>query len=82
MSQTNSDMKARQVSGLRSLLAFYDYDKQEMAKCLGVDKSVVYAWFGRGRISAKMAIKADKLTGGKITKQILRPDVLDWVIEG
>lgn len=75
------ELRKAQRLALNKLLSLYGYSKQNMAVGLGVKPNVVYGWFGRGRISAHMAIKAEVVTGGGIKKQELRPDVLEWVIE-
>lgn len=71
----------KQILALRKLLALYGYDKATLAVALGVERHTVYSWFNRGRISARKAIEAEKLTNGKITKVMLRPDVKDWISE-
>lgn len=50
----------------------------ELAKALDVSDQVVCNWVRRGRISATMAEKAQKITGGKFDKRELRPDVRKW----
>jgi DNA-binding transcriptional regulator YdaS (Cro superfamily) len=73
--------KNQQIVYLRKLSAFFDYNRAELAKAFGVDTGLVHMWFMRGRISAKKAILAERITDGKITKKMLRPDVKDWMDE-
>ena len=77
----NSEIKKAQKESLGMLWAAYDYKKADIAKDLGLTRSVVQGWFNRGRISASAAIKIEKkelaIRAG-ITKEILRPDVNEW----
>lgn len=50
--------------------------KYKLAKALGLNPSNVYQWPTRHkRIPAKHVIKIEKLTGGKVTRHELRPDL-------
>ena len=51
-----------------------------MAEAAGVKRQTVYNWFRRGRISATAAAKLERhiLVDGVITKEQMRPDVLEW----
>lgn len=73
--------KEIQLNSLRQLLALHNYDKALLANALNVERHTVYSWFARGRISARKAIEAELVTGGQITKSMLRPDVKDWFVE-
>ena len=75
-------IKLVQLNGLYTLCKYFDYDRGATAKALGVDVAVLYNWFSRGRISAKKAIEAERVTNGAVTKQMLRPDVDLWMNEG
>ncbi len=58
---------------------FYHYgSKTSTAKALGVSRQVVNHWAVRGRVSAKYAIKVERVTNGEFRKQDLRPDVQVW----
>ena len=74
--------KQQQADNLKRLIKFFDYDRQKLADALGVELNTIYGWTARGRISAQKSILAEKVTGGKITKKMLRPDVRDWIDEG
>ena len=52
--------------------------KARLARALGVTPQVVAGWVKRGRISATMAIVAERECNGVITKEQLRPDVHIW----
>ena len=49
-----------------------------LAELLDVTPQTVDGWRVRGRISATAAEIADKVTKGKFTKRMLRPDVSTW----
>ena len=78
---TDRKQQEQQIMYLRKLSAFFDYNRAELARALGVETGLIHMWFKRGRISAKMAIQAEKATDGEITKKMLRPDVADWMDE-
>lgn len=71
------DISNKQKQSLQELINWYGSQKV-LAHYMCVSKQVVSNWVVRGRISAKMAIKADNLTSGEIKKEDLRPDVLVW----
>ena len=77
----NKTIEEQQRDNLKRLIKHFDYDRFKLANALGVPLNTVYGWVFRGRISAKMSIKAEKITGGKITKKMLRPDISDWIDE-
>lgn len=52
--------------------------KAILARSLGTTPQVVGHWAKRGRIAAKYAVKAETLTKGYLTKEQLRPDVINW----
>lgn len=78
---TKAEIKEQQIKNLRLLLSHFNYSRSQMAENFNVDVSVIHMWFNRGRISAQMAVVAEQLVGGKVTKKMLRPDVKDWMHE-
>ena len=52
--------------------------KYALAKAIESTPQNVQYWDNRGRISATAAKRAEFATAGKITKEELRPDVLNW----
>lgn len=78
---TDKYIKMQQEDNLKRLIKFYDYDRSAVADALGVSVNTVYGWVMRGRISAKKSIVAERVTGGAITKSMLRPDVKAWIDE-
>lgn len=62
-----------------SELIEYAGSVKRLADSLGVPYTTAHSWVVRGRISAVMAIQAEKITSGAITKQMLRPDVKEWI---
>jgi len=62
------------------LLIMWAGDIPALGKLLKVDSTaIIHGWVKRGRISATYAIEAHKITGGKISKEKLRPDVKQWI---
>lgn len=47
----------------------------ELSKMLGVRNTAVYNWMARGQIPLKHLRKLNDLSQGRLTKEILRPDV-------
>jgi DNA-binding transcriptional regulator YdaS (Cro superfamily) len=76
---TQTQIRRQQYDALKLLCAHFNYCRPTMAKALNIEVSVIYNWFSRGRISAKKAIEAEEITGGAVTKQMLRPDVKLWM---
>lgn len=74
----DKEIKTQQIRYLRELSKYFNYNRGALADALGVSNVLVHGWFHRGRISAQMAIVAEQVTDGKITKKMLRPDVKDW----
>lgn len=72
------EIKEKQVNSLLKLIEWFGSQKRLAAE-LEVSKQVVSNWVSRGRISSTMAIKAQSVTRGKIKKEELRPDVLEWL---
>lgn len=70
-------IKCQQRAALIELVE-YAGSQSRLARALGVLPQTVYGWVVRGRISAFMAIEAEKETNGFITKEQLRPDVETW----
>jgi len=71
--EINKDKKA----ALEKLLSFAGTQKR-LAHFLDVTPSNVNSWVKRGYISATAAIKAEEVTNGYVTKEELRPDVVEW----
>lgn len=71
-------IKERQRETLNQLIDWFGSQKMT-AYHLGVSKQVVSNWISRGRISAVSAIEAEQKTNGEISKNDLRPDVLEWI---
>lgn len=72
-----SEIIKQQKKALNELIE-YAGTKTRLAHYMDVSPQVVQGWVNRGRISATMAIEAEKITNGAITKEYLRPDVLGW----
>ena len=70
-------IKADQAKNLIKLIDYFG-SQSRAAAYLDVSPQVVQGWILRGRISAKMAAKAELVTGHYLTKEQLRPDVLVW----
>ena len=47
----------------------------ELSKMLGVRNTAVYNWMARGQIPLKHLRKLNDLSKGRLTKEILRPDL-------
>lgn len=73
-------IKERQLESLMRLIEFAG-SQTRLARELGVTPQVVHGWVRRGKISATMAIVADRRTKGIISKEDLRPDVHTWFDE-
>lgn len=74
-------IKAMQAANLAKAIE-YAGGQARLAKYLGVaSHQVVHNWVQRGRISATCAKKVEELTGGKIKKEQLRPDVIVWTAD-
>lgn len=76
--KTYAEQTKQQQSMALSTLIEWAGNKSVLARLLGVSPQAVAAWELRGRISAKKALAADSLTVGRITKEQLRPDVINW----
>lgn len=74
----HTQIKAEQSHALIKLIN-YAGSQAALARGLDVSRQVVQNWVARGRISATMAIEAEKQTNGFITKEELRPDVTSWI---
>jgi len=70
-------IKNEQSINLLRLIEFAG-NQARLARALDVTPQVVAGWVKRGRISATMAIIAERETNGFITKEQLRPDVAVW----
>jgi hypothetical protein len=47
----------------------------ELSKMLGVRNTAIYNWMARGQIPLKHLRKLNDLSQGRLTKEILRPDI-------
>lgn len=47
----------------------------ELSRMLGVRNTAVYNWMARGQIPLKHLRKLNDLSQGRLTKEMLRPDV-------
>lgn len=70
-------IKAEQAKNLIKLIDYFG-SQARCASHLDVSPQVVQGWILRGRISAKMATHAQKVTGSYLTREQLRPDVRIW----
>lgn len=72
-----NQVKKEQKEAMDKLLEFAGTQKR-LADALGAPPTTVSGWVSRGRISATMAIVAERVTSGEITKEELRPDIESW----
>lgn len=70
-------VRQKQEKELLALIKYFD-TQSKLARALGVSRFVVSQWVKRGRISATSAIRAEEVTGGRFSKESLRPDVIEW----
>jgi hypothetical protein len=47
----------------------------ELSKMLGVRNTAIYNWMARGQIPLKHLRKLNDLSQGRLTKEMLRPDI-------
>jgi hypothetical protein len=47
----------------------------ELSKMLGVRNTAIYNWMARGQIPIKHLRKLNNLSQGRLTKEMLRPDL-------
>ena len=73
------ELKRHQKEGLLLLIEWHG-SQVMLANRLGVSKQTVNNWVSRGRISAKSAIVAERITGKEFKKEQLRPDVIEWSV--
>jgi DNA-binding transcriptional regulator YdaS (Cro superfamily) len=48
-----------------------------LAKLVGVKQAHVWKWLRMEKIPAERAIEIERATGGRVTRQELRPDIFD-----
>ncbi len=77
MTTLAQEIKAKQAKNLMKLIDYFG-SQTRTAAYLDTSPQVIQGWLLRGRISAKMAIKAELVTGHYLTKEQLRPDVMAW----
>ena len=70
-------LKSTQAKNLIKLIGYFG-SQTRAAAYLDVSPQVVQGWIVRGSISKKMAAHAELVTGNYVSKEQLRPDVLDW----
>jgi DNA-binding transcriptional regulator YdaS (Cro superfamily) len=70
-------LKSEQSKYLIKLIGYFG-SQARCAAYLDVSPQVVQGWILRGKISAKMALQAQIVTGNFVTREQLRPDVLNW----
>ena len=70
-------IKAQQAKSLIKLIGYFG-SQARAAAYLDVSPQVVQGWLLRGRISAKMALKAQVVTGNYLSREDLRPDITNW----
>ena len=70
-------IKAQQAKSLIKLIGYFG-SQSRAAAYLDVSPQVVQGWLLRGRISAKMALKAQVVTGNYLSREDLRPDITNW----
>lgn len=78
--KSDAQIKKQQALSLIKLISFAG-SQAKLARGLGVSRQVVRGWVSRGRISATMAIKAERETNGYVKREELRPDVGNWFFE-
>jgi hypothetical protein len=49
-----------------------------MARKAGMSRNAVGLWFTRGQVGRKAAIKFGKMKALGLSKEDMRPDVVDW----
>ena len=49
--------------------------QQKLAAALGVSQGAVHKWLYGGRVSAENSIGIERVTGGRVSKAVLRPDL-------
>jgi DNA-binding transcriptional regulator YdaS (Cro superfamily) len=62
------------MEGFEYLLSYFG-NKYRMAKALDVDYMRIQQWDKRQSIPTEWAIKIEKLTGGTLMKERIKPDV-------
>lgn len=70
-------IKSTQAKSLIKLIGYFG-SQARTAAYMDVSPQVVQGWLLRGRISAKMAMKAQVASGNYISREELRPDVINW----
>ena len=70
-------IKATQAKSLIKLIGYFG-SQARTAAYLNVSPQVVSKWVTRGRISAKMAMHAQVVSGNYVSREDLRPDVANW----
>ena len=61
---------------MKLLLAEFNFNKSDLARCLGVSPQAVKAWYDNGSIPAKQALRIETITEGKFKAVDLCKDFL------
>lgn len=51
-----------------------------LASALGVTPQAIFLWLKKGRVPVERALAIETLTGGKVTRRDLRPDIFGALI--
>jgi len=77
MLMSKDQIKQKQASELMRLIDYVG-SRSALASQLEVTNYVVNMWVQRGRISATMATKVERISGGEFKRKEMRPDVSSW----
>lgn len=64
-----------QKTAVQRFLDLYGGNQAEAARAVGVKQPSVWGWLNGGKPSAKSALAIERVTGGRITRYELRPDI-------
>lgn len=70
-------LKALCKEALDQLLAHFG-TKAEMSRKAGMSRNAIGLWFTRGQVGRKAAIKFGKNKVINMTKEDMRPDIVNW----
>lgn len=77
MLMSKDQIKQQQASELMRLIDYVG-SRSALASQLGVTNYVINTWVNRGRISATMATKVERISLGRFKRKEMRPDVSSW----
>lgn len=63
---------------IRQAIEFYG-SEAKLGRAIGCTQNAVWQAKKRGRVSAEMAVNIDRVTGGSVPKEKLRPDLFEGV---